>query len=58
MNIKLFTILAITSICFTTSSCGMKRALSLPKEDKKATSALMYEQLASHQPIDVLKVNR
>ncbi len=52
MNTKLFTILTITLLTFVVSSCGMKRALTLPDEQEQAQ---LSEDLAKHDSIDVLK---
>jgi predicted small lipoprotein YifL len=54
MNIRFFTIVSLTLIAFTLSSCGMKRALTLPKEEERVD---LSADLATHQSIDVLKVN-
>lgn len=54
MNTKTFSILMVCLLAFSVSSCGMKRALTLPKEEEQATLA---EDLSHHQSIDVLKAN-
>ena len=54
MNTKFFTIAIICLVTFSVSACGMKRALTLPKEEEQAALA---EDLSHHESIDVLKTN-
>lgn len=52
MNIRLFSVFSVVLISMVVSSCGMKRALTLPKEEEHAD---LSADLATHQSIDVLK---
>jgi predicted small lipoprotein YifL len=52
MNIKILAVFSIALLAFSLSSCGMKRALTLPKEVEEAKLA---EDLAGHKSIDILK---
>ena len=47
-------VLTILLMSFSVSSCGMKRALTLPKKQEQA---MLMQDLASHQSIDVLRTN-
>lgn len=51
-NFKILVVFSIVLLSFSVSSCGMKRALTLPKEVEEAKLA---EDLAGHKSIDVLK---
>jgi predicted small lipoprotein YifL len=53
MNTKILD-LTILLMSFSVSSCGMKRALTLPKKQEQA---MLMQDLSTHQSIDVLKVN-
>ncbi len=57
MNTKLYVIMLVCAASLSVSACGMKRALTLPKKEKQVSQKVMYQQLASHQSIDVLKAN-
>jgi predicted small lipoprotein YifL len=52
MNIKIIAVFSIILVSFSVSSCGMKRALTMPKA---ADNAQLAEDLAGHHSIDVLK---
>ncbi len=66
MNIRFFVILLLTIMCLSTSACGLKRALTLPKDkeqdakikssdEAEASSSDLTNNMSSEQPIDVLK---